>query len=157
MINQQGICLDGHMGSEGYGPETWVSVMMKRRCPEFLKDWHAEHCLFGLHLMAQPEYAKAPIGIVESERMAVVLSEIKPEFLWMAGMYRANLTVERFSPLKGRRVFLFLERDESLSNLVMGKEIVGIVKRIFHIDMGVREIDFPKILLEHSLSKLFNF
>ena len=36
---------DGHIGN------SWVSVMMKAREPKLLRDWHVEHCLFGLHLI----------------------------------------------------------------------------------------------------------
>lgn len=39
--------LDAHIGT------TWLSTLLKHREP-LIKSWHVEHCLFGLHLLANP-------------------------------------------------------------------------------------------------------
>ena len=49
MIDELGIVRDGHI--LGAGTQGWVSVMLKARAPKLLRDWHANHCLFGQHLL----------------------------------------------------------------------------------------------------------
>ena len=44
MIDELGIVRDGHLAN------SWVSQMLKSRCPSFLQDWYPHHCLFGQHL-----------------------------------------------------------------------------------------------------------
>ena len=101
MIDERGIVRDGRIG------DTWVSMIFKRRYPECGRYIVAKHCLFGEHLISkrratlgtdpsvqQSEKRKvksekcnphcSTVAIVESERSAVVLSELFPECIWMA-------------------------------------------------------------------------
>ena len=63
-------------------PNTWISTLLKAREP-ILDTWRVRHCLFGLHLLAD---RNDPVSIVESERSAIILSEIFPENIWLAVM-----------------------------------------------------------------------
>ena len=76
-----------------------------------------------------------PLGIIESERSAVILSEACPDLLWLAYAYPANLTVDQFAPLQGRTVTLFprADPDEYLAAL----ELADQVRRAYPIDISV--------------------
>jgi len=92
MIDELGTVLDGHIASD-----VWISSLLKKREP-LLQYWKVSHCLFGLHLLKD-----MPVSIVDSERSAVILSELCPESVWMAyaspgaapGPYRHHLSAYR--------------------------------------------------------------
>ena len=79
---------------------TWVHSELK------MKDFVLKQCLFGLHLINERE-KNATIGIVESEKTAVVCSIVFPELIWMATGGIHNLKEENVNILKGRQVILF--------------------------------------------------
>jgi len=53
MTDELGQVLDGHIGNG------WASRMLRAREPRLLRDWHTEHCLFGLHLLATDRAMRA--------------------------------------------------------------------------------------------------
>lgn len=63
-------------------------------------------CLFGQHLMAGNS---APIGLVESEKTAVIMAGKMPQYLWMATGGKSNLS--KVDALKGRKVIAFPDTD----------------------------------------------
>ena len=153
MIDELGIVRDGHLAN------SWVSQMLKSRCPSFLQDWYPHHCLFGQHLLTQcgsreknhPDslmgrelgfkgvspFENMPIGIVESERSAVILSEARPELLWLAYAYPLNLTVDLFEPLQGHTITLFPRTDPNQDNYYAALEFADQVHRRYHLDCRV--------------------
>ena len=90
---------------------SWVSYQL-RRAGMLPQDWKSEHCLFGLHQLA-PHTAPEGACIVESEKTAVIMSEVKPEYIWLATGGKTELNVARLKPLAGRRVILFPDTDET--------------------------------------------
>jgi len=82
---------------------TWVSAKLKKvgRYP----DQDTEKCLFGQHLLRLNR--DQPIGLVESEKSAVVCSCLFPELLWVATCGCGGLNRDKVSPLGGRRVLVF--------------------------------------------------
>ncbi|MBO4487169.1 MAG: hypothetical protein J5729_02290 [Bacteroidaceae bacterium] len=103
---------------------SWVSYHLRRNglLPE---DWKAEHCLFGLHQLnlqfdnlqctistITGENCKS-VAVVEAEKTAVIMSEVKPEYIWMATGGKTELSVARLKPLAGHRVILFPDTDET--------------------------------------------
>lgn len=74
----------------------------------FPKDWNAGVCLFGQHLVAGDERT---IAIVESEKTAVICSQIMPEYVWLACGGLSRLRPEAFMPLKGHRIIVFPDTD----------------------------------------------
>ena len=94
---------------------SWVSYQL-RRAAMLPQDFKSEHCLFGLHLLS----AHGGLGetlraccVVESEKTAVIMSELKPDHLWLATGGKTELNVAKLRPLAGRRVILFPDTDES--------------------------------------------
>lgn len=69
------------------------------------------HCLFGLHLLLGVAVGK--IAIVESEKSAVILSELFPDYIWMASGGKTMLHADSFAPLGGHRIILFPDTDET--------------------------------------------
>ena len=94
---------------------TWVSYLLKRsgQLPEEFK---SEHCLFGLHLFSEKcrvKSEKLATAVVESEKTAVIMSEVKPEYVWLATGGKTELNVAKLKPLAGRKVILFPDTDEN--------------------------------------------
>lgn len=76
-------------------------------CPRIPR--RADWCNFGDHQLAgRPG---DPIGIVESEKSAVILSMTYPETIWIAVGSKQNLTPERFEAYRGRKVTIYPDRD----------------------------------------------
>ena len=156
MIDETGTPLDAHIGTSG-----WLSTLLKKREP-LLQGWQVEHCLFGQHLLMSdvrwkkedgrgsrnatlsPTSPLSPqqsnISVVESERSAVVLSELYPESLWMATGYAANLRVELLKPLDGRRVVLFPPTDESQDTYFAWLEVADQARRMYSLDISVSTV-----------------
>ena len=106
---------------------SWVSYHLRRSglLPE---DWKSKHCLFGLHLLREDVRCKmadvssqtssfrpqpSAIAVVEAEKTAVIMSEVKPEYLWLATGGKTEMNVARLKPLAGHRVILFPDTDET--------------------------------------------
>jgi len=97
---------------------TWTNHLL-RRCRQVPEDWKPEHCLFGLHqthprpLPQQGGVGGGSIAIVESEKTAVIMSEVMPEYVWLATGGKTELSVAKLKPLAGRKVILFPDTDET--------------------------------------------
>ena len=90
---------------------TWVSYLL-RRSGQVPSDWKSEHCLFGLHQLPARGPQKT-VAVVESEKTAVIMSEVKPDYLWLATGGKTELNVAKLKPLAGRKVILFPDTDET--------------------------------------------
>ena len=145
MIDEQGHVRDGRIGT------SWVSQMLKAREPLLLKDWHACHCLFGMQLKTREAQesvllgraqggGKAPIAVVERELTAVVMSELLPDYTWMAAMYPANLTPESLMPLRNRSVTLFPHTDSSMDNYMAFLELADLLRRECQMEITVSSV-----------------
>lgn len=156
MIDRQGRVRDGHVG------DGWVTEMLKARAPELLGHWHAEHCLFGLANTDDTDYTDKkrgigkgetehiceisgicvtkPVCVVESERTAVVLSEIFPEQRWMASVYPANLSARLLEPLRGCQVTLFPNTDETGETFLAWMDVAYEARHSFSLDVTVSSL-----------------
>ena len=106
-------------------------------CPSPLKQV-SSHCFFGLHLLTDctdhtdflkrknhsiKGYSKISaisfvsaghseiIALVESEKSAFILSELYPEYIWLASGGLGEAQPNKFRPLRGHRVILFPDTD----------------------------------------------
>lgn len=75
-----------------------------------LKDFNLKQCLFGLHLINETE--SRTVGIVESEKTAVIMSLFKPEYVWLATGSKQGFNYEMLNPLKGYKIIAFPDKTE---------------------------------------------
>jgi len=150
MIDELGRIRDGRLG------DTWVSRLLKTREPEILKEFHARHCLFGLHLLCHTDRTEAtekpydpchslsssniPVSIVEREESAVILSELLPESLWMAYSYAANMSPELLEPLQGCTVTIYPRTDPLMNTYTAFLEFANDVRRLYDIDITIDDV-----------------
>ncbi len=73
-------------------------------------DFNINQCLFGLHNITE-DYSKT-IAIVESEKTAIIMSIISPDFYWLASGSKGNFKYELLEPLKNRNVIAFPDKGE---------------------------------------------
>ena len=78
---------------------------------ELSADYAIKQTLFGEHLLNLPANTDKTIGIVESEKSAVICSLCIPDLLWMATGSKGNLQEERLSAIKERLAILFPDTD----------------------------------------------
>jgi hypothetical protein len=103
-------------------------------------DWKPEHCLFGLHLLSEERSVKSKeciarrpegeiqsrtVAVVESEKTAVIMSEVKPDYLWLATGGKTELNVCKLKPLQNHKVIIFPDTDPDGSTY---KEWFGIAE-----------------------------
>lgn len=160
MIDEIGQVLDGHIGS------SWVNQMLQHRYPDLLTGLPTFHCLFGLHLLTmgtgsqcaampkalhsgacpQREQSALKICLIESERSAVILSELYPEYIWLAWVYDANLTIDKLEPLTGHRVVLYPRASEAKEDFTFCSELASQARHLYNLNITVNDV------LEHQAS-----
>lgn len=92
---------------------TWVMSELKKfylkDYPELIAGLPSVHSLFGAHLINESHQA---VAVVEAEKTAFIMSEIYPQYLWLAAGGMNELTASKLLPLKGRKIILFPDTDE---------------------------------------------
>lgn len=71
------------------------------------KDFQLKMCLFGEHIIRSERYKNMPVGIVESEKSALIASVCIPKIIWMAAGAKDWLNIDKLKPLKDRKVILY--------------------------------------------------
>lgn len=138
MIDEIGQVLDGHIGS------SWVSQMLLQRHPDLLSGIPTVHCFFGEHLLTMGNASK--VCLIESERSAVILSEIYPEYTWLAWVYTSNLTIDKLEPLTGHRVVLYPRASEAKEDFTFCSELASQARHLYNLNITVNDV------LEHQAS-----
>jgi hypothetical protein len=54
---------------------------------------------------------KNTVCVVEAEKTAVIMSELYPQYVWLAAGGLGEVQVEKFRPLRGHKVVLFPDTD----------------------------------------------
>ena len=86
-------------GHRIHGKNNWVHSVLK------LDNFNLKQCLFGEHILKHaPE---AVVGLVESEKTAIVASAFIPDMVWLATGGAENLNNKEVKVLRGRNVILF--------------------------------------------------
>ena len=101
---------DCHRNKDKSAHPTWVSALLAKRNgnPKGI----SSHCLFGLHqLTSDIIHQPSNIAIVEAEKTAFILSELYPEYIWLASGGLSEVQPEKFRPLRGHRVVMFPDTD----------------------------------------------
>ena len=93
---------DGHRRKSGYN-QNWLLAKRKQ------SDRRAVWPLFGEHLLnLNPS---APVGIVESEKTALIAAICAPGYVWTATGSLNNLNARRCAALDGRECYVFPDAD----------------------------------------------
>ena len=136
LINQQGIVMDGRIGT------SWVSQLLKAREPELAKYVSTDLCLFGLHLLMADGRGMMDdvykVAIVDCARSAVILSELFPVYLWMAPC--SCFTLDLLEPLKGSKVMLFPRTDATMEHYMVWLELADQARRAYRLDISVSAV-----------------
>ena len=94
---------DGHRVKDGL-PVRWLHK--DKHYKQFVHGDTLKQCFFGEHLL--PMRPDAPVAIVESEKTALLMSAIRPEYVWLATGGSCGLqNPEKTKVLEGRDVTLF--------------------------------------------------
>jgi hypothetical protein len=116
--------------SKGAHP-TWVSTLLARRQGGKHQGDTTSHCFFGLHLLGHADlyHHTSSICIVESEKSAVILSELYPHCIWLAAGGLGEVQPDKFRPLRGRKVILFPDTDSNGTAYRRWSEAAQVVMR----------------------------
>lgn len=90
-------------GEQRESKVTWALAELR------MKHLRAPWCNFGEHLLSLNPHK--PVGILESEKSAVILSLMYPDIVWLAVGSESNLNAERLKPCKGRKITIYPDRD----------------------------------------------
>ena len=133
----------------------WVSNLLKRQfLSEFpeMAPWMPEpyHCLFGTHLLNNKQYpinnTQYPINnnrcvaVVEAEKTAVIMSEVKPQYLWLAAGGLFELTANKLFPLRHHRIVLFPDTDPEFKAYTRWYDIAQQARRQYDLDITVSSL-----------------
>ncbi|MCK0130396.1 DUF6371 domain-containing protein [Flavobacteriaceae bacterium F08102] len=75
-----------------------------------LNNFNLKQCLFGLHLINKK--ASQTIGIVESEKTAVIMSLFKPNYVWLATGSKHGFKYEMLKPIISYNIIAFPDKGE---------------------------------------------
>ncbi|WP_320815625.1 DUF6371 domain-containing protein [Flavobacterium sp.] len=81
---------------------TWVHKAIK------IKDFNIKPTLFGIHII---NHNSKKIAIVESEKTAIIMSILKPQYLWLATGGIHNLKSAALNPLKQNCITCFPDNE----------------------------------------------
>lgn len=94
---------DGHRDKSDQWGVTWAHKHPQLK--QSFKGEELQQCLFGEHLLTSNP--NKPVALVESEKTAVVMSRLIPEYVWLAtGGSQGIKSNERLASLAGRKVLL---------------------------------------------------
>ena len=84
---------------------SWIHNVLR------IKPFVLQQCLFGLHLIKE-QTQKKTICLVESEKTAIIMSIILPNYHWMATGSKSNLKQELLLPIKDFKIILYPDKTE---------------------------------------------
>ena len=85
---------------------TWVHSLLQGNLPA---GFTLQHCLFGEHLLRT---GNKGVAIVESEKTAIICSQLFPDFIWLSCGGLQMFKPELLAPLVAHKVILFPDTDE---------------------------------------------
>ena len=155
--------LEGHR-NKFYTPLSIPKELSKRG--ELSADYAIKQTLFGEHLLNLSTSEGKTIGIVESEKSAVICSLCIPDLLWMATGSKGNLQEERLSAIKERNSILFpdtdkdgeayrqwLNRSKELNANGWHLHVSDYLERVATIEQRLAKIDIADLLIDNLLYK----
>ena len=106
---------------------SWASVRLKAYYG-YDGDLPVERCLFGLHLLG---VVGGAVCVVEAEKTAVIMSEVYPQYVWMAAGGLSALSAEKLRPLCDHKIVLFPDTDPDGTTYACWKAIAKEASRSF--------------------------
>ena len=115
----------------------------------------SNHCLFGTHLLRSEKRKvkseklkvgsekrkvkseKLAVAVVEAEKTAVIMSEVKPQYLWLAAGGLFELTADKLFPLRHHRTVLFPDTDPDLTAYTRWYHVAQEARRLYGCDISV--------------------
>lgn len=97
----------------------WVHSILKRK--GIVIEFNLNQCLFGLHLIKDIEVKV--IGLVESEKTAIIMSIFKPEYLWLATGSKSGFKYELLKPIQQYKIIAFPDKSEYNDWLIKSKQL----------------------------------
>lgn len=121
---------------------TWVSYVLRSFYLGEASDIEVPtvHCLFGTHLLSNDNVnvpVDVPVAVVEAEKTAVILSEVFPQYLWLAAGGLHELTMEKLFALRHHRVVLFPDTDPQRQAFTLWYEIARKARRSYGMQITV--------------------
>lgn len=98
---------DGHRDKSSFG--TWAHTLLKEK-GTISEGWTLTQCLFGEHLLKDDVL---DVGLVESEKTALIASICLPKYVWVAVGGASNFNEKRLKPLQGRKVLVYADLDKA--------------------------------------------
>ena len=154
---------DGHR-NKFYTPLSIPKELSRRG--ELSADYVIKQTLFGEHLLNLPANTDKYIGIVESEKSAVICSLCIPDLLWMATGSKCNLQEERLSAIKERNSILFpdtdkdggayrqwMNRSKELNTNGWHFHVSDYLEQVATIEQRLAKIDIADLLIDDLLHK----
>jgi hypothetical protein len=118
---------------EPYNHINWLHKAIKE------PDFNLYQCLFGLHNINE-DYQKT-IAIVESEKTAIIMSIILPNYIWLATGSKGNFKLELLEPIKKRKIIAFPDKGEYFNWLNKATELNAIGFKIAVSEL-IEQTDF---------------
>jgi len=97
---------DGHRIKNQGIEVQWMHTLLKKDGILPI-DWELTQCLFGEFLL----HDGCKVGLVESEKTAIICAIVYPDKVWLATGGKQNLHGERMQVLKGHKVFVYPDAD----------------------------------------------
>ena len=133
----------------------WIHSILSK---EKKKPYNLSQCLFGEHLLTQ--YKEMIVGLVESEKTALIASICFPDILWLATGGKENMKPKKMECLMKRKVVLYPdlgayeqwsqkadELSESIPDITVS-DLLHRVAPISHKNQGFDLADY--CLLDHA-------
>ncbi|HBO25260.1 MAG TPA: hypothetical protein DD657_00485 [Culturomica sp.] len=127
----------GHRMKDRPGAFNWLhrTLITSGKLPA---DFRLRQCLFGEHLL--PSHPLKPVGIVESEKTALICALTYPKLLWLATGGKYNFTPDRFMPLAGRIINAIPDAGSYRFWAVKAKAITRLVRCQLHVSDCIERV-----------------
>lgn len=109
---------------------TWVHTALK------IPNYILRQCMFGEHLLKK--YSDMFVGIVESEKTAIIASGVITDCIFLACGGCGNLTNAMCEPLRGRNVVLFPDNGKLAEWSEKGRKLRHLFKTLSIVDLMER-------------------
>ena len=123
---------------------TWVSARLKV-WSGYNGELNVQRCLFGLHQLPLAYLRHKPVAVVESEKTAVIMSQRRPEYLWMASGGLSMLQPHLLKPLREQKVILFPDTDPDGKTFQRWSEVAAEAQKEF-----IYPIYVSRLLEDHA-------